>query len=368
MKEYAEITYTDSRGNVFDLMARDIHWINSVTGFHEYEWEPEATQKRFGERLRSWKKKAREFTVTLIFQGTDNERAQMLNDFHEALEYDIFKFSPGVLKWEEYSIKCFGRSSKTSPVNSNEYALATANEVIFYASNPFWTKLLEFKTYSDSDNNHRDAYINGLGTPYTRNWFLDEDNELIIPQEGLVYDVKTPGEFFGKSFIWRMLSEKYLDLTGEDWIKDYEDGFDYAYDYMYRYEGEKAGTIINPNILGSKYIMKIYGPADAPYITIRNNLTFNEVVVSFPTLTKDLLGPGCVLEVNSIDKTVILTTSEWLPEKQEYGKINCFGMRDLDHYLWDTVDGGPNAVIIDGTYKVDLQLYEERSEPKWLLV
>ena len=185
MKEYASITYTDSRGNVFDLMAQDIRWINSATGFHEYEWVPESTTRRFGERLRAWSKKAKEFTVTLIFEGSEDDRANMLNTFHDALEYDIINFVPGVLQWEEYSIKCYGRSSKTSPVSKSELAGATANEVIFYAPNPFWTKMLEYKEYDAQDNNHIDSYIIDGATPLSANWLSDTIISLPISSQSI---------------------------------------------------------------------------------------------------------------------------------------------------------------------------------------
>ena len=134
---------------------------------------------------------------------------------------------------------------------------------------------------------------------------------------------------------------------------------------MVYFEAERAGTITNTNVLGSKYIMEIYGPAETPYVAIRNNITQKEVVVSFPGSEMNIPAGG-VLRVNSIDKTAILTTVEWDEETQGYLKVNWFGGRDLNYYLWDTVDYGPNAVIINGNYRVKLQLYEERSEPKWL--
>jgi len=48
--------------------------------------------------------------------------------------------------------------------------------------------------------------------------------------------------------------------------------------------------------------------------------------------------------------------------------INCFGARNLDTgYLWNRIPYGPNRITWDGSFKFDLQLIEERSEPKWLM-
>lgn len=368
MKDYASITYTDSRGNVFDLMARDVRWIKEADGFHSYEWEPEATERRFGERLRAWKKKPKELQMTLIFQGLENTRANMLNDFHDALDYDITMFSPGTITWEDYSIKGFCTSSKTSPVDRTEVFDGTANELTFYCPNPFWIKMLEYKEFRQTT--YLDVYIVPGSTPYSDEWFAETDGgPPIMPQINYIYTVKTPGEFFDKSFAW--VQSSYMDLTASVFAKTYEvNGFDYAYDYMYDFNPDRNGTIYNSNVLGSKYIMTIYGPVygdgmtgGGPFVVVRNSITQTDVIVSFPGL---YIPPGAKLVIDSTDKTAIMTTAEWDDESQSYQKINVFGKRDLDYYLWDRIGFGDNSVIINGDYKIQLWLYEERSEPKWL--
>ena len=369
MKDFASITYTDSRGNVFDLMAHDIRWINSEEGFHSYEWEPEATERRFGDRFRAWKKKAKELTFTIIFQGSDSERANLLNEFHDALEYDITVASPGTITWEDYSIKGYCTSSKVGPIEESDLIDATGNEITFYCPNPFWVKMLEYKEYKQNDSQDINVYIVGPNS-YADNWFSEEEHGApLIPQANFIYRVKTPGEYFDKIFAW--VVDEYVDLTASEYSKTYEnDGFDYAYDYMYDFNPDRAGTIQNDNILGSKYIMTIHGPVDGdgqtdggPFVIIRNAITQNDVTVSFPGL---MIPAGAKLVVDSRDKTTIMTTAVWEEENQDYQRINVFGKRDLDYYLWETVDAGQNSVIINGNYKVQLQLYEERSEPKWL--
>lgn len=370
MKEFATITYTDSRGNIFDLMAHDVRWLSSAEGFHSYEWEPEVSERRFGDRLRAWKKDAKRLTLTFIFTGSDDERARMLNEFHDALEYDITVASPGTLTWEEYSIKGFGISSKTSPISRSEMFNATGNEITFYCPNPFWIKTLEYKEYAESDSQYIDAYIVAGATAYSVGWLSAvEHGDPLTPEENFVYTVKTPGEYFGKSFAW--VESSYIELGASEFAKNYDsDGYRYGYDYMYEYNPERAGTINNDNVLGSKYIMTIFGPVEGdgqdqggPFVIIRNSVTQKDVTVSFPGL---YIPPGAKLVVDSTNKTTIMTTPTWDEDTQDYQRINVFGQRDLDYYLWETVDAGQNSVIIDGGYKVQLQLYEERSEPKWL--
>lgn len=369
MKEFASIKYTDSRGNVFDLMAHDVRWINSAEGFHSYEWEPEVSERRFGDRFRAWKKDAKELDLTIIFNGPYRQRAQMLNEFHDALEYDITVASPGIITWEEYSIKGYCISSKTVPVDPTELLDATGNEIKFYCPDPFWVKMLEYKEYKPSDSPYIDVYIVGP-TPYAESWFSEEEHGApLTPQSNFIYRVKTPGEYFEKTFAW--VIDRYIDLTASEYGKTYEDdGFDYAYDYMYSYDRQRAGKIYSDNVLGSKYIMTIHGPVagdglsdGGPMVIIRNSKTQTDVTVYFPGL---MIPAGAKLVVDSRDKTTIMTTSVWETENQDYQKINVFGKRSLDYYLWDTVGEGQNSVIIDGNYKVELQLYEERSEPKWL--
>lgn len=136
-----------------------------------------------------------------------------------------------------------------------------------------------------------------------------------------------------------------------DFIKsyDFEDGgYDYAYDYMTDFES--FVDINNPSVFGSDFVLTIQGYADRPEIHIGDTIIqFNEVV-----------DEGCYLVVDSTARTAILTAPDG-------NKVNFFSARNPEYYIFRRIDAGHNAVTWNGAFKWELQLFEERSEPRWLM-
>lgn len=161
MRGKAEISYTDSRGNEFNLMSDGLRRIKSAS-FHEYSWNKDVSSKRFGEKLRAFKKDALSLSATIYFDGPDREKH--LNEFHDATEYDIVKGEAGTLTWEEYSIKCFVISSKTHPAEER-FGAPAANEVVFYCPDPFWTKVQSYSSYTANDRPVKAARIAASKNP-----------------------------------------------------------------------------------------------------------------------------------------------------------------------------------------------------------
>lgn len=343
MREKANISYVDSRGNIYDLMVDGLRRINKAN-FHEYSWTADSTESRFGEVVRAWKKEAARYAVTIYFEG--NNREKLLNDFHESLEYDIVNDEPGTLIWNEYSINCYGISSKTYPAEEsvNTY---TANDVTFYCPKPWWTKVTSYYSFGSNDMRIQDVYIR-TSDPLS---FEDEDGVQISPRVGKLYLCKTEGNYYEHEFIWN--GEVYEDIT-QDFIKAYRPSYDYQYDYALNYETFQV--VYNSNALGSNYILIIYGPASNPYITIKNDDGTETNIAIDTDIPKNAR-----LVINSIDKTVLKYLLNGDVE-------NCFGQRNLEAgYLWNRIPFGNNRLDWDGAFDFDLHLVEERSEPKWLL-
>lgn len=284
---HAYVSYTsnlldkNSQRKVFELITTNIYI--SSANYHTYDWNAETSQKRFGELVRGWKKNAQKFDTSIIFDSSN--RASELNDFHDALEYDILHATPGTFRWNDYTIDAYGISSKTEPYSKSQ----TLNTVSFYAPDPFWRKQVAY--------------------------------------------TQTETQYIGE----------------EDDVKTYAYG---GYNYNYNYTGETGARFIitNPDVLDSKYILTVYGPAYSPALSI------GDTNISFPGLT---VPQDAYLIVNSMLKTAIL-------HRVDGTEINCFGKRDPDNYLWDPIAYGQNRVSWDGTFTFDIQLIEERSEPKWL--
>jgi len=339
MRGKANISYTDSRGNVFDLMIDSFRRITTAN-FHNYSWQKESTETRFGEKLRAWKKAAAQYDVTIYFDGDKKEKH--LNDFHDALEYDIVYNQPGTLTWEDYSIECYGISSKTYPA-ADAVNSPTANDVTFYCPSPWWTKTSLITSYDIGNIDDIDVlYVSDTE-------FTDLEGHPIVPVTGRVYKVAS-GTHVGQRYLWD--GERYIDLL-PSYSKTYEPAYDYAFDYIVDYDSYLS--LYNDNILGSSFIAVIYGPTDSPYITLTNGVD-EDVHISINTDVPS----GAKLVVDSTNKTVL----KYMPDGTV---INAFGARNLDAgYLWNRVPYGQSRVIWDGSFKFDMYLVEERSEPKWL--
>lgn len=177
------------------------------------------------------------------------------------------------------------------------------------------------------------------------------------------YDIsiaKKEVEFVREEDTWFhvILKNSYTDLPDqeefEEGIKDYElnedtqlTGYDYAYDYGL----DKVSIIdvINPNPLGCNFIIDISGPVNSPYIRI------GETVINVNVEVPD----GAFLTVDSGAKTITLA----MPDGQQ---INAFGARNPDYYIFQLIESGLNPIVWDGSFSWQLQMIEERSEPRWL--
>ena len=109
--------------------------------------------------------------------------------------------------------------------------------------------------------------------------------------------------------------------------------------------------IINPNPLGCNFIINISGAVNNPYVRIGDTVVNVDVEVT----------DGGYLTIDSGAKTITLN----MPDGTQ---INAFGARNPDYYIFKLIDSGRNAIIWDGSFRWDLQMIEERSEPRWLTV
>ena len=123
-------------------------------------------------------------------------------------------------------------------------------------------------------------------------------------------------------------------------------GYDYPYDY--KIDTDSSIDIVNPNPLGCNFIITISGAVTNPYIKIGDTIV--NVNVEVPQ--------GGYLTVDSGAKTIVLT----MPDGQQ---INAFGARNPDYYIFQLIESGKNSIVWDGTFAWELQMIEERSEPRW---
>ena len=128
--------------------------------------------------------------------------------------------------------------------------------------------------------------------------------------------------------------------------KDLDFNRDFPSDYTSNLLGK---TVNNTGLSGSNFLLSISGPCINPVVTIAGHEYHVEVSVQREEL----------LEINSIEKTVILT-------KADGTKQNCFNLRDRDSYIFEKIPEGTSAVSSSAHFRFDLTVFDERSEPKWI--
>lgn len=140
------LKYTNSQGKEFDLISTPLCRIKEAN-FHKYSWKYEGVKQQYGINVSRFKKDPYEYEATLVFKGTDRERKNILNSFHEAMALDIINNKPGTLQWEDYYLSCFIISTNTYPDESKN---RTLNEIVIFAPYPFWIKTMNREFFPQS--------------------------------------------------------------------------------------------------------------------------------------------------------------------------------------------------------------------------
>lgn len=126
-------------------------------------------------------------------------------------------------------------------------------------------------------------------------------------------------------------------------------GFDFPFDYDYDYSVSTASRqVVCDTIKSSNFKLKIYGEATDPAVMINGHAY----------KVNGMIRAGETLLIDSLNKTIVLTTATG-------SKINWFNNRDRHDYVFEPIPPGVNNVIYNGSFKFDLTVIEERSEPKW---
>lgn len=126
-------------------------------------------------------------------------------------------------------------------------------------------------------------------------------------------------------------------------------GFDFPFDYDYDYSvSTTSRQVVCDTIKSSKFKLRIYGEATDPAVMINGHAY----------RVNGMVKAGETLLVDSLNKTITLTTATG-------SKINWFANRDRHDYIFEPIPPGVNNVIYNGSFKFDLIVIEERSEPRW---
>ena len=177
---------------------------------------------------------------------------------------------------------------------------------------------------------------------------------------GYIYESKKTKYYYNKRFLqstlkfvsdepqWVTESTKAFHPAGSDTGYPH---LDYPYDYDYDYAPDiiSAGHINLDHYAPCKYLLKIYGPAINPAVTIGG------IVRQVYTT----LEAGQYLLIDSRDKTVkrVLNDGSVLNEFDN--------RRRGTKSIFEPITPGMNGVTWNNAFGFDLTLFIERSEPEW---
>ena len=129
-----DVIYKASSGNTYNLK-KNGKWIREAN-YHTWTYLAQGTDLQYGKRVSSFKKDPASYKTTLVFHGTEIERAQQIAQLHEDFEADVRALTPGRLTWGDWYVDCYILASSTDPAGCNW----TENTIDVYCPNPFWIK------------------------------------------------------------------------------------------------------------------------------------------------------------------------------------------------------------------------------------
>lgn len=124
--------------------------------------------------------------------------------------------------------------------------------------------------------------------------------------------------------------------------------FDYAYDYFYGSPG--FGRWVRDFPWGCEFKMTIYGPTANPQVMING----------YPYKIYDTLEESDYVVLDSTNHTVTKYLANGTVQ-------NIFDLRNKVQSVFEQIPAGTLDMNWNGTFGFDLTLYEERSEPRWIM-
>lgn len=290
------VTYENNRGE--SLVLTEHPYYLSVEDLMSYSWSYTQKEYRRGNKVAGFAKDIGTFSITLHVLGeTEEDRNKATDAFNNLIEKDIYDGELGKLYFKDDTLGadekgwftyCYIIASDTTKWSAGVPAIKKKLTVV--RERESWYHITKKESYTEQD---------------------------IDPE------VQTQ--------------------TG---VKDYEEGYDYAFDYMR--DTKSVTDIVNPSVLGSDFIVVIHGAADRPEIRIGDTVIHVDIEVP----------DGAYLTVDSTKKTITLTLADG-------AVINAFGARDSAYNIFQRIGTGRQTISWNGAFRWGVQLIEERSEPRW---
>lgn len=179
-----EVKYISSDGKEYDLLGDRMR--STDGSFHDYEWEAIANERKIGELVTGFRKKAKVYSIILTVRGGLEERRDLIDALTDSFEHDIAYVAPGRIFFGDWYIECYIRSKITGI--SQIWNNWTKMELKVYCPHPVWIREREhnFKAAEVTSTNnkrypyrYRYRYAGGLNNTAIVNEHYTECNFLL---------------------------------------------------------------------------------------------------------------------------------------------------------------------------------------------
>ena len=258
------------------------------------------------------------------------------------------------------------------------------NEQLVFGSGQIWANYNDLRDYTwsfISDNDRIGSFSRGVVTKTLPVVLFGADVASANSLKNQLYEytekdvlTKLPGRLYigdyylscyvvGITVGGYLLDSRYLtaELTVVSdmpyWVKEIRQmflsegggGLNYPSNYPFNYANPySAISINNTSFDASDFRLIINGSANAPTVSIAGH--------TYAVST--IIGVGEYLEIDSRAKTVTLVQSGGT-------RVNKFADRDRTSYIFERIPSGQSSLIWDGSYNLEITLYDKRSVPKW---
>jgi len=108
-------------------------------------------------------------------------------------------------------------------------------------------------------------------------------------------------------------------------------------------------TLINPHFSTSPFKLILYGECTNPSVLINGILYKVNTVV----------GANEYITIDTKAKTIYLT-------RIDGAQVNLYNLQDREFYIFTPIPAGQNTISWDGSFPMEIIIFEERGEPKWM--
>lgn len=276
-------------------------YVNENT-LRDWEWEYSSTYGRIRDLQR---KKIDRTLPVLIWAETEIQGVAIKNRLHDVTEVDVVAGTPGRLYVGNWYLSCYVTKSVKGDYLISKRQLTVTLTLAVDSGSWFCTEVVNF---SDQSSSLTSALVGRALVGYAK---VGDDGISTTAEESQVSS--------------------------------------YPYDYPKGYSfSAHTDYIVNDCAADAAWKLIVHGPAANPAITIGETVHRLNYIIPADTYA----------EINSRERTITLCTASGAIE-------NLFRYRDKADDIFAPVPSGSHFISWNGDYTFGLELYKERSEPKW---